>query len=426
VTYGFSLVPGQTITRPRNLEIALPATLTALREQAHQGLGAIYTKGMDELLSGMASEFYPAGKSSLDAMREIPSHTAPEVYFKTNNTNLWALSDLEYKGQSLPGGEYITMTNTGGVSFLQLRRPASLAAKDLFTKPRVAMDLILQSVRVNRTVGAAETRILSYGDPVQVRRVTDSHGRVWWSAVWHQEFCDQVKILYATLTPDGLAMLLREDEWPALDNWHYDLTRMLDLVSVGYRGTPKQWKEYLAMDEAVPAFLKRTTLALGEGGLSLESPWIRFEVPKSLLPLDEEAKLQFNFGFEPGPAAPRPTLRRLRLTWGTDEYMTMLKHLRTPDDSPEETQKRWTNLVEQRAPYDRKLSLEEGQAIMARVHPAQSDRAELRKTPAIYTVYLSQAQGAKESEMGKRLDALAAALRLPDLGAAEPKAAGGH
>ncbi|MBK8725981.1 MAG: trypsin-like peptidase domain-containing protein [Holophagaceae bacterium] len=423
VTYGFSLVPGHTIVRPRDMELPLPAPLAALRDKAQQGLKALYTKGMDELLGELAPEFYPVGKSSQEAMREMPNHTAPEVYFKASNTNLWALSDLDYKGQALPDGSQIAMAGTAGLSFLALRRSSHMTARELFEKPRTAMDLILQSVRVNRQVGSADTRILSYGEPLQVTRHVDRHGRVWWFAVWHQEFSDQVKLLYGTLTPEGIALVLKEDTWNELDQWNYDLPRILDLVSIGYKGTPRQWEEFLALPQALPAFLKEMTVARKDGGFALRSPWIQVDLPKALLVLDDEAKLHVNFGFEPGPGAPRPALRRLQLSWGEDEYLTLLKHLRVPDDSPEEKRKGWLKVVDQKAPYDHKQSLEDGHAVMARIHPAQSGKGDLRAAPAIYTVYLAQTQGPKEEELGRRLDALAAAFKPMDLVPAEPKAA---
>jgi hypothetical protein len=277
------------------------------------------------------------------------------------------------------------------------------------------MDLILQGIRVNRTLGSVDTRILSYGEPLRVKTHTDRWGRIWWGAVWHQEFADQVKILYGTLAPEGLALVLREDAWSQLGEWTYDLERILDLVAVGYDGNPGQWEEFLSVKEAVPAFLRDLALVRGPEGFQVQSRWLRADLPKVLLPVEERASLHLNFAFEPGAPAPRLALRRFRVEADSGDFVSLIKHVRVPDGSPENALKPWREVVEQKAPYDRRQSLDDGKAVVACVHPLQAGRPDLKGQPAVYTLYLSQAQGPKESESLKRLDRLAGGIVPTDL-----------
>lgn len=415
VTYSFSLAPQQRIVRPRDLVVPTPAPLAAVREQAVQGLKARYEQGMGDLLKELSSDYFPTGKSSEDLLRAIPNNVAPEVYFKSSETNLWQLSDLEYKSHDLPRGGRLILAGAANLSFLYLKRPEGVPARDLFEKPRLAMDFILQGVRVDRTLGSVDTRILSYGEPVQVKLHTDLWGRVWWGAIWHQEFSDQVKILYGTLVPEGLAMVLREDTWSNLDEWTYDLTRILDLVAIGYDGTALSWEAFLGVKEAVPAFLKDLSLERNPGGFRLQSRWIQAAFPKVLLPIEDRASIHLNFGYEPGAVGPQLALRRFRVESDSGDYISLIKFTHVPEGSPENKLKPWREVVERKAPYDRKQSLDGGRASVAAVHPLQASRADLRDQSSIYTVYLSEAQGAKESDSLRRLDRLAEVIVPADL-----------
>ncbi len=415
VTYGFSLVPQHRIIRPRDLTVPLPASLAQTRDQAARGLHALYVQGMEALFKELAQDGFPAGKSAEETLRSIPGNVAPEVYFKSAETNLWDLSDLEYKGHDLPQGGRLVVSSAANLVFLYLRAPEGVEARTLFQKPRAAMDFILQGIRVNRTLGSVDTRILSYGDPLQTGTHVDRWGRTWWRAVWHQEFSDQVKILYGTLVPGGLAMVLREDTWGQLDAWTYDLERILDHVALGYDGKPKAWEAFLAIPEAVPAFLKDTAVSGGANSFRVRNAWIDAEIPKDLLPAEGDASLHLNFGFEPAAGGPRLTLRRFRFETDSGDYVSLIKHSKVPEGSAENKLKPWLDVVNRKAPYDRKQSLEDGKAIVASVHPLQAGKPDLRSQPSIYTLYLSQAQGPKESESLKRLDRLGSALLPADL-----------
>ncbi|MFN8012115.1 MAG: serine protease [Holophagaceae bacterium] len=415
VTYSFALAPQQRIVRPRDLVLPTPAPITTLREQAVKGMQARYDLGMGDLMQELSGDYFPTGKSAADVLRTIPNNVAPEVYFRSNETNLWDLSDLEYKGHDLPGGGRLILANAANLSFLYLKRPEGLPVRDLFEKPRLAMDLILQGVRVDRTLGSVDTRVLSYGDPVEVKLHTDRWGRIWWGAVWHQEFSDQVKILYGTLVPEGLAMVLREDTWSNLHEWTYDLARILDLVAIGYDGTRKSWEDYLAVKEGLPAFLKDLTLEQGSAGFQLKSRWIQATFPRDLLAVDGRANLHLNFGYEPGTSGPQLTLRRFRVESESGDFVSLMKHTQVPSGTPENKLKPWRDVIEQKSPYDRRQSLESGHAIVAEVHPLQAGHSDLRDLPSVYTIYLSEAQGPKEAESLRRLDRLAKVIVPADL-----------
>lgn len=410
ITYGFNLFSARSKAIPDEFSLKLPLPYGELRDQAVARRWAHYTTEMDALFAKEGPETFPKGDSSFEAIRDIPTNTVPQHYFKEETTGLWRLSGLETRKIDLGGNAKLISSSGSGLGWFRIIKAPTTPLAELEAKPRLVMDMILKGLNITRELGGQTIRITSHGEPFRRGEHRDRWGRPWQICVWHLEFSDQVVILASTPVPGGLTVVAQQPSSSKLEVWEYDLKRILDFTSVPYTGKLKDWSEFLAKPERLPEAFRSIRLAYTPGkALDLKTPWMNLALPSTAQEIGDDAILGLYMGYSFKGSEPTWDLRRVSLDEAEeDNYFVVLKHLKPGAPSPEEEHRRWREMTRQRHPYSRKPYQEDGRTNIAALLPlAPGTEAEA------YTLYIGRSGSLPDGKMSKTLDKLSAAITLP-------------
>lgn len=408
ITYGFNLFNDNSKPVADNFELQLPMPYATLREQAVARRWSSYTREMGALFAQQAEELFPKGASSFEAIRDIPTNTVLQHYFKDTSTGLWNLSGLETRRIDLGNQGRLIAANGSGLGWYRLDKPAGLSQQELEAKPRLALDLLLKGLNVTREVGGQAIRITSHGEPIRSIAHRDRWGRPWQLSVWHLEFADQIILMATSPVPGGLVMVAQQTASTKLDVWDYDLRRILDFTSVPYFGKLKDWKELLAKPERLPLAFKGIQLTYTPGKrLELQTPWMNLSLPQAAQEVGDDSNLGLFMGYSFKGGEAIWDLRRLLLDEPEEDgYFVVLKHLKPGNASPEAEQKGWREMLKGRHPYTRKAFQENGRTDIAMSLPATPEASEA------YTIYVGRSGSVTESQMSKTLEKIGASVKL--------------
>lgn len=406
MNYAFRLFPEQLTGVVRDLELPLPKPYQELRDQVHARMEEIYTRNMDKLFQEQSAQLFPLGDSSHGAIQDIPTSDVPEVVFKDETTRKWSYSGLKYSSNDLDHNGQVAYAEAADLLFVDLTRPEGLKLKDLYDNPKLRMDLFLKGVNIPREMAGQKIRITSFGDPIQRRKVTDRFGRRWDLDIWHLSYSDEAVIVYTTAVPCGADMLIKICSTGDMDEWTYDLTKILDYTYVPYFGKLRDWPEYLELKDRLPQPLADARIAFQPGkSLDFHAAWFDAHLGAEAMSLEPTQFLALNFGFAPSGAGASWALRRISMGGGDGgRYFVLLRHFKPYPDQPEDDQKTWKETVAAKHPYTRVPFQEDGRTNIAGV---------LKSGPQeIFTLYEGRDGALPEPEMKSGFEALASSLTI--------------
>lgn len=407
--YGFALFPETSPASNFQLELGLPMEYREVSRKAAAALNSAYITNMDKLFADNDAEVFPRGKNSQAAILDIPNSPFPEVLFKDSDNRSWGISDLKVKSSELGDNGQVVFASTDDIYYIQLIRPDNVTLAGLIDKPKMVMDMVLKGIQIPRKLANQDIRITSLGEPFDVATQRDKHGRPWQVSRWTIEYCDQIGIAFTSLTPDGVVMLLKFVSSSSMEHWMYDLKKYVDFILVPYKGSLKQWQEFLACSSTLPESVARTELQFQAGkSFRVKNGSFQLEMNGSIVPVEAESELTMNYGL---------FLRGGRLVWDIrrllfsehdkDNYFVILKHIPPPDGMSEEYRKSWADLINGEHPYSGKTFAEDGRTNIGMLF---ADGKADKKKPAapnrpVYTFYLGKegkvSDGALKSALAK-------------------------
>lgn len=414
ISYSFHLLPEKSKLIPSVLEFPLPMGYRELRRQAFQKRYASYGQEMEALFANQ-KELFPKGESSLDVLYDTPTSNFLEVVFKDANSNRWAITDVKSNGFDLGQNGRLSTASASGLLLLEIRRPDNIPYTDLVEKPRVAMDLIFKGLNIPREFGGEKVRITSLGEPIRSLEHMDRFGRPWRMDAWHMEFSDKVVILCSTPSPSGLFGVLQEATSPNLENWYWDLKRVLDYVSVPYTGRLKDWGPFLALSaERRPLAFRTLSMVYDPGkSLKLRTPWVTLDLDNRTHALAPRDHLGLFMGFRRKGETADWEMRRL--TYGEDEgdnYFVWINHPRPEPGMADHYQKSWREYAQSRHPYTRSAFANEGRTDISMVLDSFIPKGVTPEAaPNLFTLYMGRTGTVSEGTMRKLLDLVAAGLK---------------
>ncbi len=422
-TFAFALVPEKTRALERAFEMPLPGTFAELRQAYKEKYAAFYAQAMGSLFKSLGNEAFPGGDTSEEAIHDIPTSVRPEVIFRNSTTKNWAISGLEYKSAELGKNGILDYANANGVYFFRILRPDDVPLKTLAESPKLAMDLLLKGVTINRQVGGQDIRITSFGAPESTTSHLDRFGRPWQASMWYTPYDDGVVLSYATVVPCGLVMAVKFIDSTQLADWTYDLPRILDYVYVPYSGKLSQWGDFLKLKDRLPETLRDVRLDFQEGrSLKVDALWAHLDLDAASGQLTPGAFFGLYMGFAHKGKEVVWDLRRITFDDEDDDnYFVILKHTHPTPGLPEGEQKGWLEVARRRHPYTESPFEESGSTRIATLIPgflAQGKPAQ--DQDALFTLYLTRVGKVPEGEMQKRLshllDSIAPSGRTPATG----------
>ena len=407
LNYGFRLFPEQLTGVLRAFEVQLPLPYADAKHAVHARMQEVYKANMGRLFADNEKEMFPSGASSQEAIVDIPSSDVPQVIFKDETTRKWSLSDLKYSSNDLGGNGLLAYAVATDILFADLTRPSDVKLKDLYANPRLMMDLFLKGLNIPREMGGQKIRITSLGDPVSRQRVTDKLGRVWNLDLWQIPYSDEVAIVYSTAVPCGVDMIVKVTNSPQLDEWKYDMAKVVDLTYIPYYGKLRDWPEFLQEKDRLPAQIRDAEIRYEPGkSLAFRTPWFDADLEKHELPLNPTEFLALDMGFTPATSGGvKWDLRRIAMGGGKEDgYFVVLRHISPFKGMSEGFEKNWEDVAKGKHPYTGTPFQNEGRTdIATTLFSAPSE---------IYTLYEGRSGAVPEADMKRGLAALQRALSI--------------
>jgi hypothetical protein len=266
------------------------------------------------------------------------------------------------------------------------------------------MDLLLRGLYFSRAFGAERVRITSLGLAKQEEVFTDAYLRKWEVRRWTIEHSDETVVTYSLPMPGGYAILPNSADEAASYMYEVDMKTLTDFVFVTYYGTLKQWQDFLAIKDMLPAAFDSIRIDPRYGkDLRYQSPRLSFYYPDKLMKITENSDLHLKFSYFKD---------RDRIVWDvssvlfgedkdTTESITVSRHLRPPDTLPDSERRNWQSLVNARMPYTGAAYIEESRTIIAGAHRPPGANGDLAKSPVLYSVAYV-ADGTKDETLMRR------------------------
>jgi serine protease Do len=159
------------------------------------------------------------------------------------------------------------------------------------------MDLLLKALGVTRSFGSESLKVTSLGAPVSESAHRDKYGRRWTVATFALPYMDMHLVALFLPTPDGYAGMLQLAARDTLEMTQDQLRFCSDYFYVSYSGTLPQWQAYLARADLRPTAFDHLKVTRDVGGLHVQSRRIDFDLPSTLLTLDDSSKMQIQMSY---------------------------------------------------------------------------------------------------------------------------------
>ncbi len=181
----------------------------------------------------------------------------PGITLLDKNDDQWKIYTLNFKGYAIPNdGSLQHLNSDNQFSFIKLNKPIDVAGKDVNTNPKYLMDYILKYLRMERNLGGEKYRILSFGEPMEIRTYKDMLGRTWINAQWLIGYDDSVLNMYILPMPNGPAAIWTNQPSALTEMYDYDIKIICDHLQASYFANFEDWESFLELKEYIPEVLK--------------------------------------------------------------------------------------------------------------------------------------------------------------------------
>jgi len=324
--------------------IPLPMDLAAFQARLAGDELREYREARAQLITKFQSELLPRGKSQ-DLLVTVEAAYTPALVVQGEDRT-WEVDSPGAEYTDLPDGARVRTRTSGETGMFYLAAGKDTGV-DFLTSRRAAMDLLLKGLKISRSVGSENIIVTSLGPPLRESTYRDSFGRQWHQTVFTLPFLNMYLVAWFVPTPEGYAGMLGLASGSSLQLVNEQLQFLTDYFYFSYSGTLAQWKTFLARTQALPPPLQKLRLARDEAGLHFQSPRIDFDVPPSVLKLEDTSvlNLQMSYAAEAG-----------KLTWDVgaifvssdEDESSYVGFLRRPKPSPEggkEQTRRWGEML---------------------------------------------------------------------------------
>jgi serine protease Do len=418
--YRFDLFPESTEAIAFDLDVELPKYYKEVKRHINLAFDRHNNNNMQKLFDDNQSEIFPRGTSSLKALNGACDEATLQVVYKDKNDKNWYFSDLKKEVSSLEKNGTIRYASINSTYYIDLEKPDNISLAELYSTPKLIMDLILKGIFIPRKFANEEIRILSLDQPFERNRFTDSYGRKWFSYLWAVEYSDQVGILVYTPTPDGLVCLLKFIRFSQRELWLAEFKRIVDFIYIPYFGTLSQWDDYLQQkDFLYGAFLDAKVVYKDNDTIYINAGGIEIEFDAKLLSIDDKSKLGMLHDFFPDNGKVVWGIRKMTYSESNkDNYFVLYRHVRPSVDLPDSYKKSWENILQKGHPYNAIPFTEEGRTNIGSVlykNIVKKDGS-LDKEQFVFSIYLGKEGSIKEEKIKADLKTLKDSFKIKSWG----------
>jgi hypothetical protein len=390
--------------------VSMPDHYKSVQSQITSAYSSHYGSAMT-MLFGEAPE-YLTGPNNRYLLEASLSSVFPELDFVDKNDDNWKLSGLEHKTYNLDDDGKLMYAVISDFSVYKITKPTSTSLEKICTDPKYIMDLILQNIRMERTLWNNDKyRILSFGDPAATGEYIDFLGRRWLTAHWIVGFNDEVFIMFILPLPNGPALVTTIQDSSLLGVYEWDIKKICDHTHVIYSADFKGWNEYLSLEDLIPGFLENLDYEWKGSKISFTAEDVALSADKNVFEWADTSELFL-----------APSWHRVNdtITFGIrkyiinrdvrgKEYTVLYKNVKPDARLGASAAENWNDLIEEKFPFDGKpaISAKDNTGSVGAILRAENPLQDVR-----YTLYLSMENPQDEGNLRRRLNALRNGIKI--------------
>lgn len=340
--------------------------------------------------------------------------TFPRMLAKQRDGTWDAVMPSERRDAEIGRNGKLVFGKMGNFIYLRVVAPDDAPVAQLQKDSKRFMDLLLRGLYFSRSFGSERVRITSLGPAREEAVHVDAYQRKWQVRRWTIEHSDEKIVTYALPQPDGFAILLNAADESASYMYELDMKTLADYAFVSYYGTLKQWQEFLAARDMLPAALESIAIDADYGKrFSYRSARMSFSYPADLMKVAENSDLHLKLSYflEDG----RVVWDVSSVTAGEDKdtstFLMINRQPRPPESLPDDDRWTWESLVNARMPYAGDAFYEKSRTVIASVLGAQKSRDELSAASVLYSVAYSVEGTQDKAQMADRLERFRAGVQ---------------
>lgn len=304
--YSLPNIATQRFYHTLDFEMKLPASIEEVRNTCFEQ----YSKSTENFVQEIIQDYLYKGKQNF--VQSDPGSYILNTGLVTRFPVILTLNEKNKWGDYLPSQtNKIQLENNGEIEIgsmmnsvmTYLKKPDDVSIQEYIENPKLLMDTLEKAIVVSRSFGSERITVTSFGEPVLTDTYTDIFGRVWIISGYNIPFADSMAYNYTLPLPDGLYTItsLRSTN-TILNGINYDYKFLSNFVIVPYKGTFKEWKEYLSIPETVyPRHRDFADAVASENDteIKLSAGTYKLSLPRDLVTIDDESYISWGFGLHP-------------------------------------------------------------------------------------------------------------------------------
>lgn len=310
---------------------------------------------LHDLLAENADTMFPKGSGSSRMLHGDSNLNPFPTLLHRNSSGTWVATTTSENKGTLPHNGYVARAVVGSQVMFHLRKPDDVSSKQLYSDPKLVMDLLLKGSPLQRRVGSEQVKVTSLGQPTEQQIFTDAYQRRWQVRVWPMAYDNSKLVAFLLPVPDGYAAMVRVVTAKSEHEEIGDLKTLANYVYVAYSGTLSQWKEYLANKDLLPAVLSDIAIRFDyDNEFKYQSKRMDFSYTPALQKIDKDSLLVLGMSYfeDHGKVVWDVSNVVVKSNIDNAEKISVNRHIAPSDDLDDSYRNYWGKVLRRSHPDD--------------------------------------------------------------------------
>jgi serine protease Do len=247
-------ITDRTLQKTLDEKIDLPQGYMRFGEALQKILNSFTASLSEQFKAANRQDMFPLSPGAQGLLYRTKFQAVfPHVLAKQSDGTWDAILPKERRNAEIGRNGSVSFGSMGNFLYVKMQAPEGVTPSQLNADSKLFMDLLLRGLYFSRSFGAERVRITSLGRAKQEQVHVDAYQRKWQVRRWSIEHSDETVVSYALPVPGGYAILLHSGHESASYMYELDMKTLVDFAFVTYYGTLKQWQEFLAVRDMLPA-----------------------------------------------------------------------------------------------------------------------------------------------------------------------------
>lgn len=411
-TRGKFVLDNMDMTKTKTIkeEIVLPKTYKELDREIDTLMRRFYKDTITDFFAENREGIFPRGSGSIQLFHKTLNATFPQFIMKGKDGNWDVYRPKEMKDADLGNNGRLAYGTIGDITFLLIQKPDQISLEKFYSDSKLFMDRMLKGIDLSRQLGQEKIKITSLGNASEDYKFTDSYGRIWMVRTWLREYDDGKVVVFSLPVPNGFVVMLKTDHTGKIDRELIpDMKVFSDFIYVSYRGTFREWREFLNMKKLLPPVFSTLDIrSENNQTLRFKSSRLSLSCSSDMMNVSDESDLRLDFSYFP---------EKGKITWDIsgiaireDKYhtigYTLRRNMKPPKELGDQYQSHWKDITERRFPYNRSAFYQDRATIISTTH-GQEEALQKNDQPSnsvVYEVSFVKQGIVDQKEMEKKLE----------------------